>query len=160
MRRAALSFAATVAACSGGGAPPGTVTPRDGAQVSEAEFASLRWLEGRWSSGRSSNRQFERYDFVSDTLIRIRTYPNASFRGPVDSSFVVLRDDRVFAVWRSAEWVATELTPVSVSFMPLEGAPNAFSWHRTGDGRREVRSTWQDAEGRTQRRVLRLRRVP
>jgi len=160
MKRALAALGFLVGACSGGGAPPGTVTPREGVRVSQQQFASLRWLEGRWSSGRSSDRQFERYDFVSDTAIRIRTYPDAGFRQPVDSSFVVLRDDRLFAIWRSAEWVATELTPVSVRFEPLEGAPNAFSWHRTGDGRREVRSVWEDARGRTQRRVLRLRRVP
>ena len=96
---------------------------------------------------------------MDDTTIRIRTYPNAGFRTPVDSSFVVLRGNRLFAVWRSAEWVATELTPAAVHFAPLEGAPNEFSWIQTGLDRREVRSAWLDAEGRTQRRVLRMRRV-
>ena len=153
-------FVTGAAACAGsGGNAPGTVSPREGVTVSRDQFESLRWLEGRWSSGRSSARQFERYEFVNDTTIRIRTYPNASFRTPADSSFVVLRDRRLFAIWRSAEWVATDITPTSVSFAPLEGAPNTFSWRSTGPDRREVRSVWEDAEGRTQRRLLRLRRV-
>jgi hypothetical protein len=161
-RKRARAWAALVlAGCSGAtSGAPGAISPDEGLTVTREAFRSLAWLVGSWASPRGEEAQmFERYEFVNDTTLRVRTYADASFRRPADSSFVVLRGERVFALWRSAEWVATDLTSGSVRFAPIVNAPNTFTWRKRSGDSREVRSTWRDEKGRVRSQSFVLDRV-
>ena len=61
-------------------------------QVSPEEFASLRWLEGRWvGSGDGMEAFHESYRFLDDGTIEHSTWPDATFTTPDSRSVLKLR---------------------------------------------------------------------
>jgi hypothetical protein len=112
-----------------GGEVPGTTAQ----MVTADEFQSLRWIEGRWrGSGSEVSPFYESYEFISDTVIRIRSYADAAFQRPNDSSLVVLSAGLI-QLGGPVRWQASTMDSQSVRFIPLGDAPNTVTWRQATD---------------------------
>lgn len=151
MRVGLLGTIFLIAACAG------TSTEKN--MFSAADFAHLRFLEGRWEGiGPDGSPFHEQYLFPSDTEMRSLRYADASFSEAVDGSAVRLEDGTVTSTWQQFSWIATQLAPGKACFDPVE-APSAFCWERVSDTEVRVLQRWSDEQGNPQQYVVALRRL-
>ena len=124
-----------------------------------AEFAHLRFLEGRWRGTTPDGRPFyEAYDFPEATTLRSTRYDAAGFDTPTDESAVALEDGEIVSRWGEFTWRATKMGPDQACFAPVN-APSAFCWQRVGDARVDVVQRWTDEAGDDQSATVELERV-
>ena len=101
-----------------------------------AQFAQLRWLEGRWRGGLPDGGSFyEQYRWLDDSTIAMHAFADSTFARATDSSRVSLRFGVVANEGITARWVATRLDSAAVEFVPRRGASNGFSWVRESPDR-------------------------
>lgn len=124
-----------------------------------ADFAHLRFLEGRWEGIAPDGSPFyEQYRFAGDDEMRANRYADARFDEAEDGSEVVLRDGRVLSSWSGFSWEAAELTDGRACFVPVN-APSAFCWERASESEVRVTQRWTDEQGKPQQYVVSLRRL-
>jgi len=112
------------------------------------QFASLRWIEGTWRGRLPDGGAFyERYRFADDSTIVMRAFADSTLTSTSDSGRIVLRDGTVADEGGAARWGATRLDSSGVSFAPIEGATNAFTWARDRADRWTATLTWTDKDG-------------
>lgn len=101
-----------------------------------AQFAQLRWLEGRWRGALPQGGSFyEQYRWLDDSTIVMHSFADSTFARATDSSRVSLRYGVVANEGITARWVATRLDSAAVEFVPRRGASNGFSWVRESPDR-------------------------
>ena len=116
-------------ACESDGVPdrePATVTP--------AQLSALRWIEGTWRAESTFGETplfFERYAFADDSTVMVVSYPDSTLQSP-ETTYFELRNRRFATRGGGPFFAAESLTAKSVSFMPLAGATNRFTWEYTG----------------------------
>jgi len=139
---------------------PAAVTPvPPAASFSPAQFAQLRWVEGRWrGQGGGVPAFFEAYRWVDDSTIRKYDFGDSTFRTPTDSGNIVLRAGQVRSGSPTQSWIAVALDSVSVRFAPERGVSNGFEWRRGAPGSWTARLTW-DSAGVSRERVYDMRAV-
>lgn len=159
------AIAAVVAACEKPAPVPAADTPARPAEppapaavsVSPAQFAQLRWLEGRWrGEGGGVPPFFEGYRWADDSTIRKYDFADSTFSAPTDSGDVQLRAGQVRNGSPRQSWVAVALDSVSIRFAPERGATNGFEWRRGAAGSWTARLTW-DSAGVPRERVYEMR---
>lgn len=124
-----------------------------------ADFAHLRFLEGRWEgTGPDGAPFYEQYSFPSQTEMRSTRYGDATFAQAEDGSVVALHTGRVTSTWMTFTWEAVELVPGKACFEPLQ-APSAFCWERLTADAAQVTQRWTDEAGQAQQYVVPLRRL-
>ena len=124
-----------------------------------ANFAHLRWIEGRWRGFMPDGKTFyEQYRFVDDSTIAMHSFPDSTFTKASDSSRVLLRDSTVANEGLTARWVATRLDTTGVDFAPHHGAQNHFTWARETPTQWNATLRWSDKEGRPRSVVYALHR--
>ena len=146
-----LTCAALLAGCA--------TSPENHHMFSVADFAHLRFLEGRWEGiGPDGTRFYEQYSFPRTEEMRSTRFADATFAQPQDGSLVALDGGRVVSTWQTFTWEASELAPGKACFTPLN-APSAFCWERVSDAEARVTQRWTDEHGRPQQYVVQLRRL-
>ena len=123
--------------------------------VSQEQFRSLRWLEGRWR-GREAGHPFfyEDYRVVDDSTIATRSLSDSTFTAASDSSRLELRGHTLSSGGGSSEWIATELDGTHVHFEPRKGARNNFTLRYVSPTRWSAVLRWPKAHGRPAREVI------
>lgn len=124
-----------------------------------ADFAHLKFLEGRWKgTGPDGTAFYEAYDFVDVTTFRSRRYPDMRFTTPGDGSTVTLEAGEIISRWGEYSWRATSVTANEACFEPMN-APSSFCWRRTSDIAAEAVQQWTDGTGKEQRYAIPLERI-
>jgi hypothetical protein len=138
MRRAVLPslfLVLLVAACrtadqpvpEGPDEPPPERTP---AQVTAADFESLRWLEGFWrGTGGGVPAFYESYEFVDDSTIRGLNYSDSTLSQVSDSSRIVFSGGTIVSHGVNSSSPVTEIDSNRVRFETRE-AYRTFTWTR------------------------------
>jgi hypothetical protein len=129
--------------------------------VTAAEFAGLRWLEGRWvGHGPDGKPFFEGYRVADDSTIVTYGYPDAASTTPGDSSTIALRAG-VVTTGEGGRYVLTELSDGHAQFSPRGPARNSFDWDRTSPNAWVATLRWPDnSDGSAREVVYQMRRLP
>ena len=98
--------------------------------LTTADFGQLRWIEGRWVGMAGGNPFFEGYRFANDSTLRSYSFADSASAVPTDSGTIALRGGRIVDDGESGQWVASELTPTRINFVPEAGVTNSFAWER------------------------------
>jgi hypothetical protein len=124
-----------------------------------AQFAHLRFLEGRWvGKGPDGSDFYEEYTFQGDAELTSTRYTDATFLTSNDGSVVALQDGEVTSVWKEFMWKASEIGPGKACFSPVN-APSSFCWERVSDTEVHVTQRWADEKGLPQQYAIVLRRL-
>src|SRR4026209_2380444 len=93
-----------------------TPVPPAAGQYALKDFVSLGWLVGSWQGRLPDGRSFyERYRWVDDSTIKMRSFKDDTFSKATDSSRIMLRAGTVADVG-GARWIATRLDSTGVDF--------------------------------------------
>jgi hypothetical protein len=121
-----ITFALGIAGCK----PARDAHPSDSPQA-VASLRSLRWLEGTWRGAEAGKPPFfEGYQFVTDTLVRIRYFADSTLARASDSGSVYWARDTIFHEAGGGVWAATSVDSAGAAFAPLRNAGNSFTWRR------------------------------
>lgn len=103
--------------------------------VSEAEFRSLAWLEGRWvGSGGGFDAFYEAYRFTDAGTLEQIVYEDEGFTAVQSRSTMELGADGIRKVRNGVvESVVTHVSPDSIRFERMSVGRPGFSWIRTSD---------------------------
>jgi hypothetical protein len=110
--------------------PPPVQTGPPPAVVSTADLSALRWIAGAWRAESTAGTEplfYERYTFVDDSTLLVQSFADAAMGAP-ESTYFELRGGRFGNRSRNMRFAAEKITPTSVTFMPIAGAKNHFTW--------------------------------
>ncbi|AOS44419.1 hypothetical protein Verru16b_01481 [Lacunisphaera limnophila] len=125
----------------------------------EAQFARIRFLEGRWKGiGPDGKEFFEEYVLTGPTRFEANRHGDASFSERKDGSTVTLQDGVILSTWGRYTWKAVSLTDTKACFEPMN-APSSFCWERISPETVTVTQRWNGEDGKEQSYVLTLTRV-
>jgi hypothetical protein len=126
----------------------------------KADFASLRWLDGRWRGRLPDGKPFfESYAVVNDSTIHQGAFSDSTFQTQTDSSVLGLRGGLLVQQGQGSTWVASHLDSAAVRFDLVKAPANYFTWTRRGADAWEAQLFNVDARGQQQRVVYQMRRV-
>ena len=112
------------------GTPP-AVTPPTPGTFAAADFAKLRWLEGKWRGFMPDGGKFyESYTLENDSTIVKHSFADSTFTNPTDRSVIALRGTTVVDESEKARWVVTRIDSTGADFAPERGATNHFTFTR------------------------------
>jgi hypothetical protein len=124
----------------------------------EATFAQIRFLEGKWKGvGPDGKEFFEEYVLAEPSLFRSIRHADASFSKATDGSTVALKDGTVVSTWGQFTWKASSISATKACFEPIN-APSSFCWERVEPDTVKVTQRWTGADGKEQSFVLKLSR--
>ena len=131
---------------------------RESVMYGEADFAKLKFLEGRWEGIAPDGSLFyEEYDFPAPGQFRSRRF-DRDFTSPSDGSTISLEDGAIVSRWGEFSWRAVTMEDGFAAFEQVN-APSNFSWRRVDPDRVEVRQEWTDEKGDAQSHVVPLVRT-
>jgi hypothetical protein len=140
MRRHSLGLLVLIA-CSGKSeqppaqlaSPPSATTTA--AAIQPRALTQLPWLIGTFrgtgADGTVQDAFFERYSLADDSTLIVESFKDSTLAGPVDSTRYEVRRDSLTNPG-AHRYIATSITPDSITFGPLVGVKNGFLW-RKGD---------------------------
>jgi hypothetical protein len=136
-----------------------TPVPPAAGKYALKDFVSLAWLVGSWQGRLPDGRSFyERYRWVDDSTIRMRSYKDDTFSKATDSARIMLRAGTV-ADQGGARWLATRLDSTGVDFASEHDASNNFTWAK------QSRNSWKavlnsiDRNGKAQSVIYPMQRI-
>ena len=141
---------------------PLTSVPADSTlpHFTKTDFASLRWLAGRWRGLLPDGKPFfEAYSVVNDSTIHQAAFSDSTFKTQTDSSMIGLRGGLVVHQGQGSSWVASHLDSRVVRFDLVKAPANYFSWSRRGADAWEAQLFNVDGRGQQQRVVYQMQRV-
>ena len=110
-----------------------------------ADFAKLRWLEGRWRGFMPSGDKFyESYTLENDSTIVKHSYADTTFTNPSDRSVISLRGTTVANEGEGARYVVTRIDSTGADFAPERGATNYFTFTREGPTQWSASLRWTE----------------
>ncbi|HEV2826463.1 MAG TPA: hypothetical protein VGW76_02585 [Pyrinomonadaceae bacterium] len=129
-------------------------------QITPAELAKLRWIEGAWrGTGGEVPPFFERYKFENESTLVVETLEDESLSKVTDVSRFELKDGHFGSGTADAGSVAIALDDNSISFAPL-GKGNFFRFQRESDNSWKAILNWTDKNGAPKERVYLMQRLP
>jgi hypothetical protein len=135
-------------------------TPATPAQVTPADFQSLRWLEGHWrGTGGGVPPFYEAYRFVDDSTIQALMFADSTLAQVSDSGRIVLSQGVLTSRGENSVSVVTEIDSNHVHFAPQENAGNEFTWTRETPTAWTAVLSWTDQGGEARERVYRMQRI-
>ena len=136
-----------------------TPVPPAAGKYALKDFVSLAWLVGSWQGRLPDGGSFyERYRWVDDSTIKMRSFKDDTFSKATDSSRIMLRAGTVADVG-GARWIATRLDSTGVDFASEHDASNNFTWAK------QSRNAWKavlnsiDKNGKAQSVIYPMQRI-
>ena len=136
-----------------------TPVPAAAGKYALKDFVSLGWLVGSWQGRLPDGGSFyERYRWVDDSTIKMRSFKDDTFSKATDSSRIMLRAGTVADVG-GARWIATRLDSTGVDFASEHDASNNFTWAK------QSRNSWKavlnsiDRNGKAQSVIYPMQRI-
>ena len=136
-----------------------TPVPPAAGKYALKDFVSLAWLVGSWRGRLPDGGSFyERYRWVDDSTIKMRSFKDDTFSKATDSARITLRAGTV-ADEGGARWLATRLDSTGVDFASEHDASNNFTWAR------QSRNSWKavlnsvDRNGKAQSVIYPMERI-
>ena len=145
-RMIAIGLTLTLVACGERAKSPDTVsvaTPAPpvaspsivAAKIPAGALKQLPWLLGTFRGtgvdGTTQAPFYERYSLADDSTLIVESFPDSTLTGKIDSTRYEVRRDSLSTPGAS-RYLATAISADSVTFGPLVGVKNGFTW-RKGD---------------------------
>jgi hypothetical protein len=144
-------------------APSATPTPQPSPipkQITPADLAKLRWIEGSWrGTGGDVPPFYERYKFENDSTLVVEGLADETFSKVNDVSRFELKDGHFGSSSGDSSSVATALDDSSISFAPI-GKGNYFRFQRESDNSWKAVLNWTDKTGAAKERIYLMERWP
>jgi hypothetical protein len=129
-------------------------------QITPADLAKLRWIEGTWrGTGGEVPPFYERYKFENESTLLVETLADESASKVTDESRFELKDGHFGSGTPESGSVATALDDNSISFAPL-GKGNFFRFQRESDKSWKAILNWTDKNGVAKERIYQMERLP
>lgn len=112
--------------------------------ITPADLAKLRWIEGSWRGTGDIDKPFyERYKFENETTLAVESFDDDKFAKATDVSRFVLKDGEFGSTdaegRRSA---ASAIDANSVTFEPVAKSRNTFRFERESENAWKAVLTW------------------
>lgn len=112
--------------------------------ITPADLAKLRWIEGSWRGTGDIDKPFyERYKFENETTLAVESFNDDKFAKPTDVSRFELKDGEFGSTGpdgsRSA---ASAIDANSVTFEPVAKSRNTFRFQRESENSWKAMLTW------------------
>jgi hypothetical protein len=115
---------------------PSTPPTVEAVAVPKGALTQLPWLMGTFRGvGTGTEEFFERNSLLNDSTLIVESFENATLTGKIDTTRYELRHDSLTSSG-AGRYIATAISPDSVTFGPLSGVNNFFTWRKGDD------STW------------------
>lgn len=149
--------------------PAGTSAPNASSQrpilknVTPADLAKLRWIEGSWRGTGDIDKPFyERYKFENETTLAMESFDDDKFSKATDGSRFELKDGEFGSSGpdgsRSA---ASAIDANSVTFEPVAKSRNSFRFERESENSWKAILTWPATDkAPAGQRIYKLERWP
>ena len=129
-------------------------------QITPAELAKLRWIEGSWrGTGGGVPPFFERYKFENDSTLLVESLEDETLSKVSDVSRFELKDGHFGGSDGDSGSVATALDDNSITFAPTGKSRNSFRFQRVSDNSWKAVLNWTD-NGVAKERVYEMERWP
>ena len=129
-------------------------------QITPADLAKLRWIEGAWrGTGGGVPPFFERYKFENDSTLLTETMADESLSKVSDASRFELKDGHFGNSTGDSGSVATALDDNSITFAPI-GKGNYFRFQRESENSWKAILNWTDKSGTPKERIYLMERWP
>jgi hypothetical protein len=131
-------------------------------QITPAELAKLRWIEGVWRGPGGISEVppfFERYKFENESTLVVETLEDESLSKVTDVSRFELKDGHFGSGTADSGSVAIALDDNSISFAPL-GKGNFFRFQRESSNSWKAILNWTDKNGAPKERIYLMERLP
>lgn len=138
-------------------ASPGSAASPVPKQITPADLARLRWIEGTWrGTGGGVAPFFERYKFENDSTLLVESFKDETLKVS-DVSRFQLKDGRFEGSDGESGSVATALDDNSITFAPTGKARNSFRFQRVSDNSWKAVLNWTE-NGVAKERVYEMER--
>lgn len=158
-----VGCARTDRAAQNAGSPTASSTPTSSpvpTQITPADLAKLRWIEGSWrGTGGGVEPFFERYKFENDSTLQVESFEDETLSKVNDVSRFELKDGHFGGSDGDSGSVATALDDNSITFAPTGKARNSFRFQRVSDNSWKAILNWTD-KGVAKERVYEMERWP
>jgi hypothetical protein len=125
----------------------------------KAQFASLRWIDGRWRGMTPEGRPiWDSYRMVNDSTLHQGTFTDSTYKTQRDSAVVSWRKGTIIDQGSGSPWFATVLDSSGVSFSLPKAPLNRITWIRHSANEWEAQISRPDQLGHEQRTVFHMRR--
>jgi hypothetical protein len=142
-------------------ATPETSPSRIPKQITTADLAKLRWIEGTWrGTGGGVPPFYERYKFENDSTLLTETLADETLSKVSDESRFKLKDGHFGNSTGDSGSVATALDDNSISFAPTGKAGNFFRFQRESANSWKAILNWTDKNGAAKERIYLMERWP
>ncbi len=131
--------------------------------ITAADLANLRWLEGSWRGTGDIDKPFyERYKFESDTVLVVESFDDDKFDKTSDVSRFELKDGEFgTSAPNGSRSAASAIDANSVTFEPVAKARNSFRFERESENSWKAILTWPATEkAPAGQRIYRMERWP
>jgi hypothetical protein len=129
-------------------------------QITPAELAKLRWIEGTWrGTGGDVPPFFERYKFENDTTLLVETLADETLSKVSDQSRFELKDGHFGYSADGSGSVASSLDDTSITFEPTGKSHNSFRWQRKSANSWKAILKWTDKNGAPKERIYSMERL-
>jgi hypothetical protein len=167
-----MTMAATLAGCATVKSPATGITPSPSApaatspsptpvQLTAADLAKLRWIEGSWrGTGGGVPTFYERYKFENDSTLVVEGLADETFTKVNDTSRFELKDGHFGHSEAESGSVATAFDGNSITFSPLGKSRNSFRFQRESDNTWKAILNWTDKDGTARERIYLMERIP
>ena len=130
-------------------------------QITPAELAKLRWIEGAWrGTGGDVPTFYERYKFENDTTLLVETLADETLSKVSDQSRFELKDGHFSYSAEGSGSVATSLDDTSITFEPTGKSRNSFRWQRESENSWKAILKWTDKNSAAKERIYSMERLP
>ncbi|MBK8465553.1 MAG: hypothetical protein IPL32_06945 [Chloracidobacterium sp.] len=152
-----LACAAGLVGCSGGtdttantsintnntNVPP-PVTANWKKDVTPADIARIKWLEGTWrGSGEGEEGFYERYKF-EDTSLIVESFEDATLKTVKDRTrYALVNGEFRFTTTDARRVAASEITDDHIQFVPIVGEGNSYRFERQPGGKWRAVLEWK-----------------
>jgi len=112
--------------------------------ITTADLAKLRWIEGSWRGTGDIDKPFyERYKFENDATLAVESFEDEQFTKATDVSRFVLKDGEFGSTdAESRRSAASAIDANSVTFEPVVKARNTFRFERESENSWKAILTW------------------
>lgn len=142
-------------------ASPTTLPSPTPKEITPADLAKLRWIEGTWrGTGGGVSPFYERYKFENETTLVVETLADETLAKVEDVSRFELKDGHFGHSEGESGSVAIALDDNSISFAPYGKPANSFRFQRESENSWKAILNWTDKTGAAKERVYNMERWP